>query len=104
MDGECEKIAELANIKNNEILMVDDLQPVTELLQLFLEQKAKDINNYYDLAREMAAYTKTIKNAILLSLGIETETEQLNQLKETLQKILILDIDNQSFADKLLCS
>ncbi|WP_353929712.1 type ISP restriction/modification enzyme [Okeanomitos corallinicola TIOX110] len=99
VDGECQKIAKLANLKNDEITIVDDLQPITELLQLFLDQKAKDINNYYDLAREMAAYTKTIKNAIELALEIEANSAELYQLKETFKTILILDTDNQSFAD-----
>ena len=74
VDGECEKIAELATLKQGEITLVDDLKPITELLQLFLNQKAKDINNYYDLAKEMAAYTKTIRNAIESSLVIEDPT------------------------------
>ena len=99
VDGECEKIAELATLEKGEITLVDDLKPITELLQSFLNQKAKDINNYYDLAKEMAAYTKTIRNAIELSLVIEDPTEELNRLKETFKKLLLLDIDNDKFAD-----
>ncbi|MDB9357650.1 type ISP restriction/modification enzyme [Nodularia spumigena] len=99
VDGECEKIAKLADLEQGEIILVDDLQPIAELLQLFIDQKAKDINNYYDLAKEMAAYTKTIRNAIFSTLDIEANTEELNKLKETFKQILILDIDNQSFAD-----
>ncbi len=99
VDGECEKTAKLANLEQGEIILIDNLQPIEELLQLFLNQKAKDINNYYDLAKEMAAYTKTIRNAIFSTLDIEANTEELNQLKETFKQILILDIDNQSFAD-----
>ena len=99
LDGECQQTAQLANLEAGEIILVDDLQPIRELLQLFLNHKAKDINNYYDLAKQMAAYTKTIRNAILASLEIETSTEQLYQLKQTFKKILILDIDNHSFAD-----
>jgi predicted helicase len=99
VDGECQKTANLANLTNDEIIIVDDLQPITELLQLFLDQKAKDINNYYDLAKEMAAYTKTIRNAIEAALTIENSAEELHQLKTTFKKILILDTDNQSFAD-----
>ncbi|GCL35346.1 adenine specific DNA methyltransferase [Sphaerospermopsis reniformis] len=99
VDGECAKIAKLANIKDNEISLVDDLQPITELLQSFINQKAKDINNYYDLAKAMATYTKTIRNAIASSLIIETTTDELKELKETFKKLLLLDIDNASFAD-----
>jgi len=99
VDGECEKTAKLANLEQGEIILVNDLQPITELLQSFLNQKAKDINNYYDLAKEMAAYTKTIRNAIQSSLEIETTTEDLNQLKSTFKKLLLLDIDNDKFAD-----
>ncbi|MBO1056548.1 MAG: N-6 DNA methylase [Dolichospermum sp. JUN01] len=99
VDGECEKTAKLANLEQGEIILVNDLQPIRELLQLFLNQKAKDINNYYDLAKEMAAYTKTIRNAIQSSLEIETTTEELNQLKSTFKKLLLLDIDNDKFAD-----
>ncbi|BAZ83146.1 N-6 DNA methylase [Sphaerospermopsis kisseleviana CS-549] len=102
VDGECEKIAKLANIKDNEISLVDDLQPITELLQSFINQKAKDINNYYDLAKAMATYTKTIRNAIASSLIIETTTDELKELKELkepFKKLLLLDIDNASFAD-----
>ena len=99
VNGECEKTAELATLKQGEITLVDDLKPITELLQSFLNQKAKDINNYYDLAKEMAAYTKTIRNAIELSLVIEDSTEELNRLKETFKKLLLLDIDNDKFAD-----
>ena len=47
----------------------------------------------------MAAYTKTIRNAIQSSLEIETTTEELNQLKSTFKKLLLLDIDNDKFAD-----
>ncbi len=99
VDGECEKTAKLADLEQGEIILVNDLQPIRELLQSFLNQKAKDINNYYDLAKEMAAYTKTIRNAIQSSLEIETTTEELNQLKETFKKLLLLDIDNDKFAD-----
>ena len=99
VDGEREKTATLANLEENEIILVDDLQPITELLELFLRQKAKDINNYYDLAQQMADYTKTIRTAVISCLGAETLPEELHQLKQTFQKILILDIDNQSFAD-----
>ena len=99
VNGECEKIAELATLEQEEIILVDNLQPIRELLQSFLNQKAKDINNYYDLAKEMAAYTKTIRNAIELSLVIEDSNEELNRLKETFKKLLLLDIDNDKFAD-----
>ncbi|WP_162501207.1 N-6 DNA methylase, partial [Dolichospermum planctonicum] len=99
VNGECEKTAKLADLKSGKIILINDLQPIKELLQLFLNQKAKDINNYYDLAKEMAAYTKTIRNAIQSSLEIETTTEELNRLKETFKKLLLLDIDNDKFAD-----
>jgi predicted helicase len=99
VNGECEKTAKLADLKSGKIILVNDLQPIRELLQLFLNQKAKDINNYYDLAKEMAAYTKTIRNAIQSSLEIETTTEELNLLQETFKKLLLLDIDNDKFAD-----
>ncbi|MBS3025849.1 MAG: N-6 DNA methylase [Dolichospermum sp. DET50] len=99
VDGECEKTAKLADLEQGEIILVNDLQPIRELLQSFLNQKAKDINNYYDLAKEMAAYTKTIRNAIQSSLEIETTIEELNLLKETFKKLLLLDIDNDKFAD-----
>ncbi|MFM6340772.1 MAG: N-6 DNA methylase, partial [Dolichospermum sp.] len=99
VNGECEKTADLATLEKGEIILVDDLKPITELLQSFLNQKAKDINNYYDLAKEMAAYTKTIRNAIQSSLEIETTTEELNRLKSTFKKLLLLDIDNDKFAD-----
>ncbi|MBO1050665.1 MAG: N-6 DNA methylase [Dolichospermum sp. DET73] len=99
VDGECEKTAKLADLEQGEIILFNDLRPITELLQSFLNQKARDINNYYDLAKEMAAYTKTIRNAIQSSLEIETTTEELNQLKSTFKKLLLLDIDNDKFAD-----
>ena len=99
VNGECEKTAQLADLKSGKIILINDLQPIRELLQLFLNQKAKDINNYYDLAKEMAAYTKTIRNAIQSSLERETTTEELNRLKETFKKLLLLDIDNDKFAD-----
>ena len=99
VDGECEKTAKLADLEQGKIILINNLQPIRELLQLFLNQKAKDINNYYDLAKEMAAYTKTIRNAIQSSLEIETTTEELNQLKSTFKKLLLLDIDNDKFAD-----
>ncbi|MFN9170710.1 MAG: type ISP restriction/modification enzyme [Dolichospermum sp.] len=99
VNGECEKTAKLADLKSGKIILINDLQPIRELLQLFLNQKAKDINNYYDLAKEMAAYTKTVRNAIQSSLEIETTTEELNLLQETFKKLLLLDIDNDKFAD-----
>ena len=99
VDGQCEKTAELANLEQGQLILVSDLQPITELLQSFINQKAKDINNYDDLAKEMAAYTKTIRNAIQSSLEIETTTEELTEIKETFKKLLLLDIDNDKFAD-----
>jgi predicted helicase len=99
VNGECEKTAKIADLKSGKIILVNDLQPIREILQLFLNQTAKDINNYDDLAKEMAAYTKTIRNAIQSSLEIETTTEELNRLKETFKKLLLLDIDNDKFAD-----
>ncbi|MBE9234010.1 N-6 DNA methylase [Cuspidothrix issatschenkoi LEGE 03284] len=99
VDGECEKTAKLANLEQGQLILASDLQPITELLQSFINKKAKDINNYDDLAKEMAAYTKTIRNAIESSLEIGTTTEELTQLKETFKKLLLLDIDNDKFAD-----
>ena len=99
VDRECEKTAKLANLEQGQLILVSNLQPITELLQSFINQKAKDINNYDDLAKEMAAYTKTIRNAIESSLEIGTTTEELTQLKETFKKLLLLDIDNDKFAD-----
>jgi predicted helicase len=99
VDGECEKTVKLANLEQGQIILVHDLQPITELLQSFLNQKAKDINNYNDLATEMAAYTKTIRNAIQSSLEIAETLEELTELKETFKNLLLLDIDNDKFAD-----
>lgn len=86
VDGECQKIAKLGDFKQSNINSVSDVTPVTELLQSFLTQKTKSINNYYELAREMASYTKTIRYAIETALILEEETEENNQELHQLQQ------------------
>ncbi|HLO87491.1 MAG TPA: type ISP restriction/modification enzyme [Nostocaceae cyanobacterium] len=103
VDGECEKKAKLGDFKQDKVTLVQDTTAVAELLQSFLTQKAKDINNYDELAREMAAYTKTIRyaieSALILEENNESESRELHQLQETFKNLLLPDIDNERFAD-----
>jgi len=97
--GKHQLTTQLATFEQGKIIPVENLQLTAELLRSFLSQKAKDINDYYDLAREMASYTKAIKYAIALALTQEDSTGELTKSREMFKDLLLPDLDNQSFAD-----
>ncbi|MDY7005999.1 MAG: type ISP restriction/modification enzyme [Cyanobacteriota bacterium] len=98
-DGKLKLNTSLGNLKNNKITANDNLEKTAELIQSFLSYQEKVINNYNDLAQQMANKTKVIRYSIEEALKIENETGELTELKQVFQDLLLPDLDNKSFAD-----
>jgi len=99
VDGKLKQKAVLANLENWQLVAVKNTQATVELLQSFLGYKGKDINNYYDLAQQMASQTKTIRNVIEEALELETVTGELRQIKLAFQDLLLPDLSDLEFSD-----
>ncbi len=117
----------LAIFKDNKISLNEDqeITKTTQLINSFINYQEKSINNYVDLAQQMAIYTKSAKYAIeealndeqvkiflafifpnffnKLALLILTKylicNYKLTELKLSFRDSLIPDLDNNSFAD-----
>ncbi len=98
-DGKLFLFGTLGKLKNNQIILSQDLTKVTELINNFVNFQEKTINNYLDLAQQMAIYTKSVKYAIEECLKLENETGELTQLKSVFTDLLLPDLDNHNFAD-----
>ncbi|MFM6332908.1 MAG: N-6 DNA methylase, partial [Dolichospermum sp.] len=99
LDGKLQLKTTLATIENNQIIPVTDISTTVELINAFFNKQEKTINNYYELAREMASVTKTIRYSINEALKTEEQTGELTQLKLLFQDLLLPDLDNDNFAD-----
>ncbi|MFM7577296.1 MAG: hypothetical protein ACKO5Q_10210, partial [Microcystaceae cyanobacterium] len=64
LDGKPKQKAILATLDNGQIIAAKNPQVTVDLLQSFLSYQSKDINNYYELAQQMAYQTKTMRNVI----------------------------------------
>ncbi len=98
-DGKLHLFSTLGKLKNNQIVFYQDFTKTTDLINNFVNFQEKTINNYLDLAQQMAIYTKSVKYAIEESLKIENETGELTKLKATFTDLLLPDLDDQNFAD-----
>jgi predicted helicase len=98
-DGKLQLIANVGVLKGEQIIGMKTPEKITNLLKYFVNYRGKPINNYLDLAQQMASYTKSIKFAIADGLAIEDEKGELTKLKLTFQDLLLPDLDNQDFAD-----
>ena len=92
-------LATIENIENNQIIPASNILETEQLIRSFLSKQEKTINNYYDLAKEMAAATKAIRYSINEALKNEEQTGELTQLKLLFQELLLPDLDNYNFAD-----
>lgn len=81
LDGKLQLKTTLATVKKGQITPVDDAAKTEELILSFLNFKEKVINNYYDLASQMAASTKAIRYGITEALKFEDEQGELTKLK-----------------------
>ena len=99
LDGKLQLKTTLATVKKGQITPVDDAAKTEELILSFLNFKEKVINNYYDLASQMAASTKAIRYGITEALKLEDEQGELTKLKLLFQDLLLPDLDNNNFAD-----
>lgn len=98
-DGKLYFNAILGEFNNNQIVVDQDLTKLTNLINNFVNFQGKTINNYLDLAQQMAIYTKSIKYAITEGLKSEDETGELTQLKSVFTDLLLPDLDYHNFAD-----
>ncbi|HEY9705283.1 MAG TPA: N-6 DNA methylase, partial [Allocoleopsis sp.] len=98
-DGKLQLVANVGVLKDEQILGMKTPEKITKLLKSFVNYRPKQINNYLDLAQQMASYTKSIKFAIADGLNLEDDTGELTKLKLTFQELLLPDLDNQNFAD-----
>ncbi len=99
VDGKLQLKTTLATIENNQIIAVPDTSKTAELINSFFNQQEKPINNYYELAQEMASVTKAIRYSINEALKTESQTGELTQLKLLFQDLLLPGLDNNNFAD-----
>ncbi len=99
VDGKLQLKATLATIENNQIIAVSDISTTEELINAFFNKQEKTINNYYELAQEMASVTKAIRYSINEALKTEQQTGELTELKLLFQDLLLPDLDNDHFAD-----
>ena len=99
VDGKLKQTAAIAYLEKDTIIAHEKTEEVVQLLQLFLGYRKKDINNYYDLAGQMAVHTKSVKYSIEEALKLEDKTGELTQLKLLFQDLLLPDLDNHTFAD-----
>ena len=99
LDGKLQLKTTLATIENNQIIPVSNILETEQLIRSFLSKQEKTINNYYDLAKKMAAATKAIRYSINEALKTEEQTGELTQLKLLFQELLLPDLDNYNFAD-----
>ncbi|MGD1713445.1 type ISP restriction/modification enzyme [Dapis sp. BLCC M172] len=98
-EGKLKLETSLGKVKNQSIIPSDNLEKTAELIQSFLDYQEKVINNYNDLAQQMAAQTKVIRYSLSEALKIENEMGELTALKQVFQELLFPDLDNNSFAD-----
>ncbi|GBF82607.1 adenine specific DNA methyltransferase [Aphanothece sacrum FPU1] len=99
IDGKLQLKTTLGKIEKEQIIIVDDAAKTEELIQSFLNRQERVINDYYDLAKQMAAATKAVRYGITESLKLEDEQGELTQLKLLFQDLLLPDLDNNNFAD-----
>lgn len=99
VDGKPRKESTLAKLENGQVIAVKNTQATIELLQAFLSYRGKDINNYYELAQQMAYQTKTIRNVIWEALEQERSQGELQQIKLAFQELLLPDLSDRAFSD-----
>jgi predicted helicase len=99
LDGKPKQKAILATLDNGQVIAVKNPQATVALLQSFLSYRGKDINNYYELAQQMAYQTKTIRNVIWEALEQEQGQGELKQIKLAFQELLLPDLDDFKFSD-----
>lgn len=104
-DGKLYLYGSLGKLINNQIVFNKDFTKTTDLINNFVNFQEKTINNYLDLAQQMAIYTKSVKYAIEESLKLEEnlkledEIGELTQLKSVFADLLLPELDNNNFAD-----
>ncbi len=98
-DGKLYLFGTLGNLTNNQVINNQDFTKVADLINEFVNYQEKTINNYLELAQQMATYTRSVKSAIEEALKKEDKTGELTKLKELFSDLLIPDLDNQNFAD-----
>lgn len=98
VDGKMRLKTILAAQLNQKIQLLD-IEKTEQLIQGFLNYQGEIINHPEDLAKQMARLTKAIRYAVTETLKIETENQELHQLKKGFQEILLPDLDESTFAD-----
>jgi predicted helicase len=98
-DGKLQLVANVGVLKGDRIVGMKTDDNISNLLKSFVNYRRKTINNYFDLAQQMAVYTKSVKFAIEEALNLEDESGKLTTLKLVFQDLLLPDLDNQNFAD-----
>jgi predicted helicase len=85
--------------KNNDELVIKDVENTKQLIESFLSYRGEIINNPEDLAQQLARLTKAIRYAVIIALESEDITSEIHQLKKGFQEVLLPDLDNLNFAD-----
>lgn len=98
-NGKLQEKIIIGEVKNNQIIATKEADQLIELIHNFLSNEGKIINNYTELAMEMARVTKALCYSIESALKQENETGELRQLKLVFQDLLLPDLDSNNFAD-----
>jgi predicted helicase len=98
-DGKLHLYSTLGRLKNNQIVFNKDFTKTADLINNFVNYQQKTINNYLDLAQQMAIYTKSVKYAMEECLKLEDERGELTTLKSVFADLLLPDLDDHNFSD-----
>ncbi|WP_324282848.1 type ISP restriction/modification enzyme [Cyanobacterium aponinum UTEX 3221] len=98
-NGKLQQKIIIGEVKNNQIIATKEADKFIDLIHNFLSNEGKIINNYTELAMEMATVTKALCYSIESALKQENETGELRQLKLVFQDLLLPDLDSNNFAD-----
>ncbi|MDB9312342.1 N-6 DNA methylase [Spirulina sp. CS-785/01] len=99
LNGKLKAKAIVAQRDDNKIIPINDAIDTENLILSFLNYTGKAINNYYDLARQMAATTKAIRYGIKEGLRQEDSTGELRQLYTIFEELLLPQLNWSDFAD-----
>lgn len=98
-NGKLQEKIIIGRVKKNQIIATKEADKLIDLIHNFLSNEGKIINNYTELAMEMATVTKALCYSIESALKEEKETGELKQLKLVFQDLLLPDLDSANFAD-----
>lgn len=101
VEGELKLTGSLGRIDQKKKFKADSegIKQVEQLLQQFLLTKVPQVTTPKDLAKRMAGLAQLIRDAIKTALNDQDRGGMLREQLESFQKVLILDLTSEQFAD-----